>query len=469
MFMNNTGGLSPSFFLLPLVAVLLVTASGVLGSSPTSVPPETCSEAIALRRFPVYGTPEFDHQCPWTAQTKNGNGYEEGKCTILVRPGESSNEGLAEFLSDVAGGAVHAAQLSCHLVLDYGPGVDIQKVLKPVDGTPAKNWTVPSPFKNSKDCSGRKHNCHRMTNTMGEKRLKLVAGSAASSSGSGLPPVTPVTIPSFRFAYTHYDNQGEKHDLIPYAKAESSPDTLPDFRFETGMACALGSTFKFSVEGASEFVPHIAETFQTVQDEHTLVVAVYLRTGQTDKMAQHERKQREGKDAGTAPVDAVGIRGLNLKALRCAERIEEDWLSRPAHRNTTKRTVWMVTSDSPHLVGKVVEQYSGRTVASAMNSNSTNSSPNTVKRTVLTTGARGIQTRTARSPATDEFVEALADWWLLGESDVIVSHSLYSFAHTAGMRTARPIYRATGGGDCYRLPLPTIEKTTEVFPRYKVE
>lgn len=123
--------------------------------------------------------------------------------------------------------------------------------------------------------------------------------------------------------------------------------------------------------------------------------------------------------------------------------------------------MWVVTSDSPHLAGKIVEQYSGQNV-----NGEDSSSP--IIRAVLTTGARGVQTRPARGPSTEDFIEALADWWLLGESDVIVSHSLFSFAHTAAMRTARPIYRATNDGDCSRLVLPTVENNNEVFPRYRV-
>ena len=71
-----------------------------------------------------------------------------------------------------------------------------------------------------------------------------------------------------------------------------------------------------------------------------------------------------------------------------------------------------------------------------------------------------------RKPKTDEFAEALVDWWLLGESDVVVSHSSYSFAHTAALRTARPIYKALGGGQCHRLMLPSFEEDDENFPYY---
>ena len=66
------------------------------------------------------------------------------------------------------------------------------------------------------------------------------------------------------------------------------------------------------------------------------------------------------------------------------------------------------------------------------------------------------------------FHVALTDWWLLGESDVIVNHSMLSFGHTAAMRTARPIYRASHNGDCSRMVLPLMEVDSETFPSYKV-
>lgn len=66
------------------------------------------------------------------------------------------------------------------------------------------------------------------------------------------------------------------------------------------------------------------------------------------------------------------------------------------------------------------------------------------------------------------FRAALTDWWLLGESDVVVNHSMLSFGHTAAMRTARPIYRASRQGDCSRMVLPLMEVDSETFPSYKV-
>ena len=372
------------------------SSSSSSGGTDDSAPSPSPSSQVSLKRFPLYGTREFDELCPWavtSTKTDTSLGYREGDCTLLVRPGDRGNEGIADWLADVAGGAIHAVQTGCHLTLDYGFELDIGKVLKPVDESPAKNWTVPSKFAISKDCAGSTHNCHRMTNKMSEKRLKRVASSSNRRHG---PPASPVALPSFRFAYSQYFNQGKAHDMEQYKKTESSDVTLPNFRFEAGMACALGSTLQFSPEGAAEFVPNIREIWKAVHDEEALVIAIYLRTGQTDEHASHERKVKNGEDAGAAPIDSSDIFGLHAKAIRCAEQVESDWLSRPMHRTTKKRSVWMVTSDSPNLCGKVVERFSDKEVDFGNERTS-------VTRKVFTTGAKGRQTRTARSPLAEDF------------------------------------------------------------------
>ena len=145
-------------------------------------------------------------------------------------------------------------------------------------------------------------------------------------------------------------------------------------------------------------MPNIHEIWRAVHDEEALVIALYLRTGQTDEHASHERKIKNGEDAGDAPIDSSDIFGLHAKAIRCAEQVESDWLSRPMYRSTKKRSVWMVTSDSPNLCGKVVERFSDKEVDFGDDRAS-------VTRKVFTTGAKGRQTRTARSPLAEDFAE----------------------------------------------------------------
>ena len=64
-----------------------------------------------------------------------------------------------------------------------------------------------------------------------------------------------------------------------------------------------------------------------------------------------------------------------------------------------------------------------------------------IPRTILTTTSRGIHTRGARNPSTANFAEGLLDWYLMGESDAIITTSQgYSYGTTAAIRTATPLY-----------------------------
>jgi len=70
-----------------------------------------------------------------------------------------------------------------------------------------------------------------------------------------------------------------------------------------------------------------------------------------------------------------------------------------------------------------------------------------VRRRVIVTRSRGRHTRLSEGPASADFAEAFLDWWLLGECDVVIKNML-SFADTAALRTATPLY----DGDAF-LPL----------------
>jgi len=115
--------------------------------------------------------------------------------------------------------------------------------------------------------------------------------------------------------------------------------------------------------------------------------------------------------------------------------------------------VWMVVTDSAPLRKWITETY-----GSDNNANDKHSSPADrqkdksrvqVPREIVTTRSRGVHTSSSRSPSTTDFAEALIDWYLLGESDLVVtSNAWYSFGSTAALRTDRPLY---GGGTCSRV------------------
>lgn len=113
----------------------------------------------------------------------------------------------------------------------------------------------------------------------------------------------------------------------------------------------------------------------------------------------------------------------------------------------------MVVTDSPYLKGWIAKSYD------TQQQQHTNSTSNvggaSLLREVVTTRSRGAHTRTQRGPSTAEFAEAFIDWYLLGESDIVVTNGFSpSFGGTATLRTARPLYRALTTGDkCRKVKL----------------
>ena len=66
-------------------------------------------------RFPKFGTSAFAQSCNWTLQT-----HKENKCSILVRPHEDNFQGIADWISIVAGAFIMAQVQGCKIMLDYG-------------------------------------------------------------------------------------------------------------------------------------------------------------------------------------------------------------------------------------------------------------------------------------------------------------------------------------------------------------
>ena len=81
---------------------------------------------ITTRFFPTYGTPEFFQQCRWTARRQTNN-----NCTMLARPNPQTNEGISNHFAEIVSGHMIAQQKGCLFYFDYGPEVDIEKVLIP--------------------------------------------------------------------------------------------------------------------------------------------------------------------------------------------------------------------------------------------------------------------------------------------------------------------------------------------------
>ena len=73
------------------------------------------------------------------------------------------------------------------------------------------------------------------------------------------------------------------------------------------------------------------------------------------------------------------------------------------------------------------------------------------------TTARGVHSRPGRNPSTADFAEAVIDWYLIGEPDLVVpSAPGYSFGTTASLRTAQPLYDPANCSDALRFPSPAL-------------
>ena len=366
----------------------------------------------STRRFPVRGTPEFTCQCSWTLPDNNLTSPE---CSILVRPDPLNTEGMSLWIDQVVAGYLLAKQARCKILLDYGGTVDIQQVLIPFPNKVRKSrdnvndWTVPSGFK----CDKQQDSCYHYRHP---GQIDTIGGNLEKH------PFAPV--PNYRFAYFPVEREKFK-DLMK---------ALPGFEVETGMACSLGNLFHLAPV-ATQFVPQLfSKILPTLRDENNLVMGLYVRTGETD--------------------DAVGNRTISVNKsinrassffTRCAVPLEEKYVLDSLKLNRTiSRVIWMLVTDSPTVKNWTVEKYTTDDAKIQMSSL-------VIPREVVTTGSRGAHTKPSLGPSTVDFAEAFIDWYLLGETDLVVGGMSYTFGSTAAMRTARPYYRRFGGNMCYPL------------------
>ena len=423
------------------------------------------------RRFPAYGTPEFSALCPWTDDTtsrvsraappsswQQHNDERSGKnCTFLVRPLSGSNEGIAAWTSEVVTGHLRVAQTSCNLLIDYGKyHVDVSSVVRPYQGMGETfqeqryNWTAPLQFQ----CDKR-NGCYE--NEGGGNSNKVLRGGGAP--GDRATSFDLARVPSYRHAYV---------ELLPKdrLRAENYVELrrrLEGFHEEIGFACSLGKLFHLS-PSAGQFEPRLyTEILPTLKDEDALVLSLYIRTGFTDRQATKDEK-KEGPAPDTMKTGATN--SATRRNVKCALALEKELLSYELEAlgsgkgRMPKRIVWMVVSDSTAAKEWLKTIY-GDKMVEVVSSDGTKQS---IGRKVLFTGSRGAHTKPRHDPSTAEFADAFIDWYLIAESDVVITTGgLYSFGITAGLRTARPIYGAKllnetcvkegGGVECSCTPL----------------
>jgi hypothetical protein len=292
-------------------------------------------------------------------------------------------------------------QLGCGLLFDYGPGVNLSAILVPNEALPQSdaddfpmNWTVPTGFK-----CGPADNCSAPIITC---RIKSYEGLLGFEN--------VIEPPDYRSIFSlNRDSYDWYQSIYPSLRRQMKID------FETGMACSLGSLIRLA-PSAEQFEPLLFTTLlPTLRSPSSFVIVLYIRTHQAEPQnSRVTTKEEAAKQAGAKAT------------VECAIQVEQQMSPNSAN------VVWMVATDSPLLKSWVQESYS------------------TSERKVLTTSSRGRHTRTGASPDTRDFAEAMIDWILMGESDVVVANEWWSFGSTAALRTARPYFSFYASGNFYR-------------------
>jgi len=224
-------------------------------------------------------------------------------------------------------------------------------------------------------------------------------------------------IPNYRFAYFYRNHGKQRSDHTELAKA------LPGFRVETGMACSLGSLFDLSPR-SSQFEPELfTSILPALRDEAALTIALYVRTGASDGKSASELKAWE--DAST---------------VSCALSLEQQYLKEKAHAGLPySQVLWMAVTDSQGVKQWITKNYSGQYVYYNKSEGEGEVSSQVVKREVLVTSSRGAHTKSVHRPSSEDFADAMIDWYLIGESDLVVGYGP-SFGATGALRTARPYF-----------------------------
>ena len=389
-------------------------------------------------RFPAFGTLAFNQTCSWAMQSKvttaggsngtqtvtNNNTYKN--CTLWAEPPPNYREGISAWFARITSGFVMAKQTGCSMRITYAQGVNLSDIILPTSAS--WDWTVPHHSKTNNvttTCQERDH-CH------------LVEYAYPRGGGPVFRDVRPLLafVPPFRTPY------------LPEVKSHEAglKRTLGSaYALETTMACATGVLFQLS-PSIIRYQPNLFSTIlPTLRDPTNYVISLYIRTGHTEALQVAERT-----DDYRAMAERIVQCALLLeRRQQVAASISTASAQRGGHGHP-QNVVWMLVTDSQFVKTWVTESYSNNTVVDTttkhyVNNNNNNNNNNTTtvvssSRTILVTQSRGAHTK--GSPSTADVAEGFLDWYLIGESDVVVSdHHGPSFGNTASFRTARPHYK----------------------------
>lgn len=264
----------------------------------------------------------------------------------------------------------------------------------------------------------KEQNCFIVDHTRTESSEAIVAEIA--------PKVGKLmsSVPDYRYTYLR---KNLKRGIEPKQFSNLSL-ALPRFDFETGFACTMGNLFHLK-PSAAEYEPGLfTRILPTLRQDDAFVMTLYIRT-----MAS---ENKTGIDVSS--LDSKYTRDV----IQCAQQLESQRIEESGENRTFSKVVWLLMTDSPRLKQAVVEAYDGTQI-------NTTKQQHSLSRMVLVTGSHGRHTR-KQEPRTKEatksshadFAEAVIDWYLIGESDLVIEND-WTFAHTAALRTNRPVYGTT--------------------------
>ena len=368
-------------------------------------------------RFPDGGSAEFEKHCPWTSTPLLSDDQNLPKCTIFLRPVPSENEGIALWVSQMAMGYMFAVQARCSFLFDYGEDVKIDEVIRPVSRD--VDWRVPAGF----ECK-HEENCFRLGR----------AGQATSYNftenlpGRDMNAITPV--PFYRFALWK-----GTHTPFYESSFRALEASIPKMNIRRGFGCSLGKLFILS-QNASKYEPKLfTELLPTFREETTAVVTIYIRSSQTDV----------GADSS---IDEGSLRETAKGYTRRGQMLEQILLMKLGVNHQHKRDIhsvtWFVVTDSVYLKSHIKSSFDGKD-ANALVAKPMQKYPGRViPRRVIYTQSRGLHSKAKHKGGTDVFAESLIDWYLIGESDIVVTGP-FTFGLTASLRTSRPVYDYNDG------------------------
>ena len=254
-----------------------------------------------------------------------------------------------------------------------------------------------------------------------------------------------VRVPQYRFAYLSLISMMKKWKLYKedYHQLMAA---IPNFDLQTGYSCAIASMFQLSKK-AEEFQPGLfSQILPTLRSKENLVITVYFRSNFADGHASAEKAGEDfvddaekHKKAAKKVIQCVLAREIEFLSKRGESTVRE--VSYPRERiSDFSRIVWLVVSDSVGLKEMMYSEFNGINVNAGIPSTQQRYKGRVIERSVLTTKARGIHTRAKRKTVTADWAEAMIDWFLIGESDLVVSSGSMSFGETAALRTQRPLF-----------------------------